>query len=1045
MKKLLARVIALSLFGFLFLTTWTSQQLTATQPSAPLPPSAPAAGVYFVENVGQFSPGVYFQATGQTSTIWLTEEGLWLTVVEQRSENNPAPLPPHTPTPVRRVNLKLTFRGANWSQPEAFDPLSVQVSYFRGNDPAAWRPDVPVWRGVRYVDWYPGLDLELVSENSQVIPRLLCESNCQLALAQVWLRVEGSDHLTLVEGNQLLVSTAVGDFTLPLLAVTAAGENLAIPSPVIEDQEILAPYAAAPGGPPAAPPVAPSLFYSTFLGGGDYEDGRAVAVDAAGSAYVTGMVSVPEFVPVIGELAEGQGNDVLIAKLGPAGVNLAYVVFIGGSGSEQGYDVAVDNEGRAVLTGFTDSTDFPVTAGAFDIDHNGGVYDVFVLRLNWLGNSLLYSTYLGGNGYDYGYGLTVGGAGRVYVTGYTESTDFPTTLGAFDTTHNGEQDVFVTHLTPAGSDLAYSTFVGAEELDFGNDIILDNEGNTTITGYTFSDNFPTTGDAFDTTYNGDADAFVLRLNDLGIELVYSSFLGGSDWDLAVALVGDDAQNAYVTGYTLSPNFPVTEGAFDTTYNGTNDLFIAKVEPSGRFLDYATFLGGSGYDNGNGITLDDNNQVLLVGQTDSNDFPITADAFDPTHNGDYDAVITWLNADGRQLIYSTYLGGSVSDYGRDVVLENNGRAIITGWTYSADFPTTAGAYDPIYGGGGDVLITSLDLGLAPEPTPTATVTLTPSVTLTATATPTPTETPTVTPTETPTPSDTPTSTNTPTPTGTATFTPTSTPTATPTATPTYTPTPGAGTPTVYVSSTTWGWLGAAFFDDEDILAFDGNTMTWAVYFDGSDVGLHDSDVDALDLQADGSILLSLDVPLVVPGVGLVEDEDIVQFAPTSLGQNTAGTFTLLFDGSDVFLGDDLEDIDALTILPDGRLVISTVGLFDVGTVTGWNEDLLLFTPATYGWFTSGSWELLFDGSDVSLAGYTENVGGVWIDLDRGEVFLSSRGDWSVNGLSGDSNDIFMCQADSLGWETHCTFRPGLYWEGADFGFGSETLDDFSIVR
>ncbi|MEW5985464.1 MAG: SBBP repeat-containing protein [Chloroflexota bacterium] len=1056
MRKLLALILAPGFLAALFLTTQSSQQLTAAQPA---PPLSPPASLLFIENAGQFHPDVRFQSPGANSTFWLTQEGLWITVAGQQGSgdagehgNNVALQSPAAPTP-RRVNLKLAFNGADWSRPQPFAASPVRVAYFDGADPAAWRPDTPVWEGVRYVDLYPGLDLELSGANGRLSPRLICKTNCQAALNQVRLRVEGSDQLTLVGQHSLLVSTAVGDFTMPLLPVAAAGESLTLPRPLLQGQELLAPFAAPDGLPPAnaSPLAAPSLFYSTFLGGGDYEDGRAVAVDAAGSAYLVGMVSTSDFTPVAGETDGGLGNDVLVAKVGPAGVNLAYVAFIGGSGSEQGYDIAVDDEGRAAITGFTDSTDFPVTAGAYDIDHNGGVYDAFVLRLNWAGNALLYSTYLGGNGYDYGYGLAAVGSGRIYVTGYTESSDFPTTAGAFDTTHNGEQDAFVSHITPLGSDLAYSTFAGGQELDLADDIIVNSNGDVTITGYTFSDDFPTSAGAFDTTYNGDADAFVLCLNGLGTELVYSSYLGGSDWDWGVALAGDPAQNVYLTGYTLSADFPVTAGAYDTTHNGANDTFVAYLEADGRALNYATFLGGSGYDNGHGVALDRNGQVILTGQTDSEDFPMTADALDPSHNGDYDLYVAWLDAAGSQLIYSTYLGGAASDYGRDVALGNNGRAVMTGWTFSADFPTTAGAYDPIYGGSGDVFLTSLDLDLAPEPTPTATVTITASPTLTATATPPPTETPTAVPTETATPTETPTETPTavptPTETPTATHTPTETPTATPppTETPTPTPTPGQQNPLIYVSSTTGGWLGTFFFGNEDILVFEGNTQTWALYFDGSDVGLGNTDVDAFDLQADGSILFSLDASFQIPAVGPVEDEDVVRFAPTSLGEDTAGTFTMFFDGSDVALASDLEDIDALAMLPDGRLIVSTVGYFDVGNVVGWNEDLLVFTPTTYGWFTTGSWALLFDGSDVSLAGPTENVGGTWLDLDSNEVFLSSSGDWTVDGLSGDSNDIFVCRAGSLGSNTHCTFGPGLYWEGSDFGFGNETLDDFSIAR
>lgn len=303
-----------------------------------------------------------------------------------------------------------------------------------------------------------------------------------------------------------------------------------------------------------------------------------------------------------------------------------------------------------------------------------------------------------------------------------------------------------------------------------------------------------------------------------------------------------------------------------------------------------------------------------------------------------------------------------------------------------------------------------------------------------------------PTSTATPTNTPTPTQTPTPANTPTNTPTSTPTSTPTntPTPTHTPTPGAAN-AVYVSSTTNGNVGFAF-SDEDILRFDPNTNSWTLYFDGSDVGLganSSQDVDAFDLLDDGSILLSIVGDTSIPNLGSIDDSDIVRFTPTSLGLTTAGTFTWYFDGSDVGLTTNDEDIDAIDLLADGRIVISTLGNVSVTGASGVDEDLLIFTPTALGATTSGTWAVYFDGSDVALdTSSNEDVNGVWIDSATSQVYLSTLGAFAVPGVSGDGSDIFVCTPGSLGATTSCTFA--LFWDGSANGFAGEVTDGLALT-
>ncbi len=317
------------------------------------------------------------------------------------------------------------------------------------------------------------------------------------------------------------------------------------------------------------------------------------------------------------------------------------------------------------------------------------------------------------------------------------------------------------------------------------------------------------------------------------------------------------------------------------------------------------------------------------------------------------------------------------------------------------------------------------------------------------TPTPTNTPippTPTATNTPIP-PTPTATNTPIP-PTATNTPIPpTPTNTPVP-PTPTATPPAGTDRIYVSSSTGGNAGGVSFQDEDILRYDMGTGTWAMIFDGSDVGVT-ADLNALRIVTNGagnitSILMSFQTAAIIGSLGTVDNSDIVEFLPTELGPTTAGTFSLYFDGSDVGLTTTGEDIDGFSFLPDGRMIVTTVGSFSVPGVSGADEDLAAITLSQTGGSTIGTWEYYFDGSDVGLGdSSTEDLVGAWRDPSNGDIYLGTLGVFGVPGLTGDGADIFICAPVSLGSNTSCAFRS--YWSGSTHGFAGEVIDGMSIQR
>jgi Beta-propeller repeat len=323
--------------------------------------------------------------------------------------------------------------------------------------------------------------------------------------------------------------------------------------------------------------------------------------------------------------------------------------------------------------------------------------------------SLVYSTYLGGSGYEQGFGIAVDASGNAYVTGFTESANFPFTAGAFQTTLGGTEDAFVTKLNPTGSGLVYSTYLGGGGgSDDGEGISVDASGNAYVTGRTFSTNFPTTAGAVQTTFGGSEDAFVTKLNPTGSGLLYSTYLGGSGFDGAFGIAVDGTGNAYVTGFA-SANFPTTAGAFQTTRGGLEDAFVAKLNPTGSGLVYSTYLGGSGSDVGARIALDTAGNAYVTGVTGSTNFPTMPGAFRTTSGGGPDdAFVTKLNPTGSGLVYSTYLGGSVNDEGDGIAVDTAGNAYVTGETASTDFPITAGAFQTTFGGGPfDAFVTKLN--------------------------------------------------------------------------------------------------------------------------------------------------------------------------------------------------------------------------------------------------------------------------------------------------------------------------------------------------
>jgi hypothetical protein len=386
------------------------------------------------------------------------------------------------------------------------------------------------------------------------------------------------------------------------------------------------------------------LMYSTFLGGSVGDQGEALSVDGSGSVTIVGLTSSPDFptTPSAYDSSHNGGLDAFVARLSADGSTLEYATFLGGASDDHGQGVAGDPRHGLVVAGITRSADFPTTPGAFDRGYNGDV-DTFVVQFSPDGSSLTGATYLGGSlgdgVLDNSTPVGVDAFGDAYLVGTTSSTDFPTTPGVFDPIHNGEADIFVAKVNLAGGTLIYSTFVGTTGIESGISLSVDQHtGIAFFTGWTNSPAFPTTSSAFDQTHNGGDDTIVVELSADGSDLVFSSFLGGSDYDLptGIALQSDGALD--VTGWTTSPNFPTTANCFQCPRPGGRDAFLARLTRTGGDLRYSTYVGGSGDDYGFALATGWRGDVIVAGTAGSVNFPTSPRAFQRTYNGSDDAFV-----------------------------------------------------------------------------------------------------------------------------------------------------------------------------------------------------------------------------------------------------------------------------------------------------------------------------------------------------------------------------------------------------------------------
>ncbi|MBI4446103.1 MAG: SBBP repeat-containing protein [Acidobacteria bacterium] len=705
--------------------------------------------VSFEENRGQTAANVRFFSRTRDYTLFLTpEEAVLALWPSQRRATSEITSEARSGANLDTAVVRMRFDGAQPDpQIEGVEELAQRSNYFRGRDPALWTTDVRHFQRIRYRSLYPGVDLVYYHTDDQEL-----EYDFLLAPgadpSRIRMKFTGTNQLSLDGQGNLQINMGQGELTVGAPSIfqeLAAGEREVAGGFVLLDSYTVG-FKVASYDREKPLRIDPALTYSSYLGGTNVDVGTGIAIDSSGNMYVTGYTSSSDF-PVAGSLqAISASPDALVTKINAQGTALVYSTYLGGNGRDEALGIAVDSSGNAFITGYTLSTNFPIS-NAFQNANKGGRGDAFIARLNSTGSGLIFSSYLGGSGSaqflftagDRGEAIALDPAGNAYITGQTDSSDFPT-RNPFQSASGGQKDYFVAKFTPAGS-LVYSTYFGGNRDELGKGesfsgggggvaIAVDSSGNALIAGTTLSPNIPQVKPLQNfqgTQFSG--DLIIAKLNAAGSALLFSSYYGGNNADISKAIALDPAGNIYVTGWTWSNlNFPTVKPFLPSVPFGyIGDAFVTKIHGTQLAVIYSTYLGGpgngtvfgGGTDIGFGIAADAVGNAYVAGTTNSARFPLVSPlqaAYagpaittpDTTNSGD--VFITRFNAAGAA-VFSTYLGGKGNDQLGGIAADASGNVYLAGSTHSTDFPTVKPFQSASKGGSADPRSPGVELMVA----------------------------------------------------------------------------------------------------------------------------------------------------------------------------------------------------------------------------------------------------------------------------------------------------------------------------------------------
>jgi hypothetical protein len=652
----------------------------------------------FISNEGQAASTVRFQAKDKGGTISFTANGV---VLERPSAGNGAPLA-----------AKVVFEGvdpsAKWATAE---PLSGTANFLFGRDPAKWLTGQPTYGAIVYEGIYPGIDLQYDGTSGQLQRTYTAASGADIS--RIRWHYEGASEVSRDEpSGDLLIKisngTEAGQTLIeraPVAWQDLGGQRSAVPARYVLNSDKTVSVSVSSLDPSQPVTIDPTLIYSTFLGGGGVDEAEAIAVDPAGNVYLTGTTSSADFPTQNSLQTYGGGDDAFVVKIAAGGDHIIYSTYLGGA-------QAAGFSGRSGVDpnawdGLGDENNNP-WSGATNWEYgerNGWLWQhdtqVQIPNDGDAQNGATQGEAEASD--DEGNGIAVDNAGNAYIVGTTDAADFPIQNG-LQSKNQGTTEAFVAKLSPDGTALLYSTYLGGSQAEDGEGIAVDGQGNVYVTGVTFSANFPSRN-ALQSTNRGAGDAFLTKLatNLSGdSSLVYSTYLGGGSVDGGADVVVDAGGDAFLTGQTLSADFP-TRGALQPANRGSNDAFVAKIDATGEGLAYSTYVGGSGEDYAYALAVDSSGSVYVTGNTKSLDFPVQ-NALYSTNQGVSDAFVAKLNDSGSAMVYCTYLGSSGYDYGYGIAVDGAHNAYVVGSTDASTFPTVQALQN--YGGSIDAFLTKL---------------------------------------------------------------------------------------------------------------------------------------------------------------------------------------------------------------------------------------------------------------------------------------------------------------------------------------------------
>jgi hypothetical protein len=594
------------------------------------------------------------------------------------------------------------------AQPAAgVEKAVTRCNYFLGNDPSRWLTDVTCWEAVRLADIAPGVSVDIHGRLGLPEYDLRFEPGREVSSVEVV--VEGADGLEVLVDGSVEIATPLGTVRqLPPRAweLDAAGNERPLDARVelVSGDRFRFHVSGRDMGRAAV--IDPGLAYATFVEGSASEQITSIQVDATQSAVVGGNTASNDFpvTPGAFQLEKSTWDDGFVAKLSPAGSDLEFATYLGGTGPESMWGgIALTVDGDIVVAGKTHAPDFPTTPGAYSTAKGEG-WDAYVTKLNASGSALVFSTYFpgAGSGDSNIDDIALDAMGRIVLGGVTEFAELPITPDAMQPTVSGTPTGFIARMSPDGSSIDYCTYVDCHDLT---SVAVDANMAIYATGYDESapQGLPLTPGAFQPTYMGNNDAFALKLSPTG-SLSWCTILGGSDADRAVGIEVDDTGQPVVAGWTRSSNFPSTPGSFDPTHNGDRDFFVVRLASDGSHLVWGTRLGGAGYDPLSGFAMDGDGNSYVHGSTQSLTMPVTPNGYETVHDGGA-AYVGKLSADGTTLLYGTFLDVTGE---RCIAADSQGNAYAAGYTLPTGFTGTPGAFDTEVTGGTGAYVVKIDL-------------------------------------------------------------------------------------------------------------------------------------------------------------------------------------------------------------------------------------------------------------------------------------------------------------------------------------------------